>query len=268
MIRLRVDRWYEAIPEVVLGIGLSWFLVDQTDAATSAFKSGRAVALMTAGAIGWVVARVALGRFVPWPAARMLVLGGAALAVLAVVVLPAYQDDTVVETFPAAVSAGGAADTPPRPSPGAMSRSSPDDGATPSTPPAPPARPTPAPSEAPPAAPPEPAPSDPVRLRTGSFRGIDHEASGTVNIYRRADGLHVVGLEDFDIQPGPDYDVYIVPGSDRRDRTGGTRLNDLRGNRGTQFYDVPEGLAVADGPWTVLIWCQTFGVPVAHGTPV
>jgi hypothetical protein len=78
----------------------------------------------------------------------------------------------------------------------------------------------------------------------------------------------VVGLEDFDVQPGPDYDVYLVPGSDRRDRAGGTRLDDLRGNRGTQFYDVPEELALGDGPWTVLIWCQTFGVPVAHGTPV
>ncbi|HEY3239888.1 MAG TPA: DM13 domain-containing protein [Acidimicrobiia bacterium] len=230
MIALRVHRWYEALPEVVLGIGLSWFFVDQTDAATSAFKSGRAVALMAAGAIGWVVARVTLARFVRWPAARMLVLGGAALAVLAVVVLPAYQDDTVVETFPAAVNAG----VSPAEEPAASQRPVPD----------------------------------PVLLRSGSLRGIDHEASGTVNIHRRADGRHVVGLEDFDVQPGPDYDVYLVPGSDRRDRAGGTRLDDLRGNRGTQFYDVPEELALGDGPWTVLIWCQTFGVPVAHGTPV
>jgi hypothetical protein len=232
---LRLERWYEVVPEVVLGIGLSWFLMDQTDAATSAFKSGRAVALMAAAVIGWVVARLALARFLRWPAARALVLGAAALAILAVVVLPAYDDDTVVETFSAAAQS----------------------------------TPTPAVGEAPPPQVlPAEAPSEPNRLRTGSFRGIDHEASGTVNLYRRTDGRHIVGLENFDIQPGPDYDIYIVPGSDRRDRTGGTRLDDLRGNRGTQFYDVPEQLALGDGPWTVLIWCQTFGVPVAQATPV
>ena len=221
---LKPRRWYEALPEVVLGVGLTWFLVDQTDAATSAFKSGQAVALMAAGVAGWVVARLALARFVRWLPARMLVLGGAALAVLAVVVVPAYDDDTVVETFPAAVSTAETAAAP--------------------------------------------AASEPVLLGTGPFRGIDHEASGTVTIHRRADGRYVVGLEDFDIHPGPDYDIYLVPGSDRRDRAGGTRLDDLRGNRGTQFYDVPEELAVGDGPWTVLIWCQTFAVPVAHATPV
>jgi hypothetical protein len=88
-----------------------------------------------------------------------------------------------------------------------------------------------------------------------------------VSIYRTADGRLVVALEDFDIQPGPDYDVYVVPGSDRDDKSGGTRLDDLRGNRGTQFYDVPAGIDVGQGEWTVLIWCQTFGVPVANATP-
>jgi Electron transfer DM13 len=231
MVALRGFRWYEAVPEAVLGVGLLWFLVDETDAATSAFKSPRALALMAAAAIGWLVARLVLARVVRRAAARALLLSVAAFAVLAVVVLPAYDDDVVVEAFPATVSAP----SPPPPMPVETS--------------------------------PTPPPSGPVRLRTGSFRGIDHEASGTVNLYRRPDGRHVVGLEDFDIQPGPDYDVYIVPGADRRDRAGGTRLDDLRGNRGTQFYDLPAELTVGDEPWTVLIWCQTFGVPVAHATP-
>jgi len=98
--------------------------------------------------------------------------------------------------------------------------------------------------------------------------GIDHRASGTVSIYRAPDGTHIVGLEMFDIQPGPNYDVYVVPGADRADRDGGARLDDLRGNRGTQYYRVPPGIDVGDGEWTVLIWCQTFGVPVANATPV
>jgi hypothetical protein len=97
--------------------------------------------------------------------------------------------------------------------------------------------------------------------------GIDHRAAGTVSIYRTPDGRHVVGLEAFDIQPGPDYDVYVVPGPDRDDHDGGTRLDDLRGNQGTQYYEVPAGIDIGHGEWTVLIWCQTFGVPVANATP-
>ena len=45
------------------------------------------------------------------------------------------------------------------------------------------------------------------------------------------------------------------------------RATDLRGNRGTQFYDVPAGINVDHDSWTVLVWCQTFGVPVANATP-
>jgi hypothetical protein len=105
-------------------------------------------------------------------------------------------------------------------------------------------------------------------VRTGTFTGIDHRATGTVSIYQGSDGRFVVGLEAFDIQPGPNYDVYVVPGTGREDTDGGVRLDDLRGNRGTQFYDVPAEVDVGAGPWTVLIWCHTFGVPVAQSTPV
>lgn len=221
---------FEAVPEVVLGLGLTWFLLDETDAATSAFRSVRAVGLMAAAGIAWLVARVVAARFVRPTAARLAIFGAAALAVLVVVVLPAYDDDTVVERLDAAPAAPASA-TPAAPAP--------EPGSAPSR----------------------------VRLRTGPFHGIDHRAEGTVTIYRDADGRHVVGLEDFDIQPGPDYDVYAVPGRDRRDRAGGVRLDDLRGNRGTQYYDVPVEADLANGAWTVLVWCQTFGVPVANATP-
>ena len=100
------------------------------------------------------------------------------------------------------------------------------------------------------------------------LEGIDHRAAGTVNVYRRADGSHVVGLEDIDVQPGPDYDVYVVPGADRQDLGDARRLDDLRGNRGTQFYDVAGDADLGGGPWTVLIWCETFSVPIANATPI
>lgn len=282
----------------MLGTALTWFLIDQTDAATGAFKSARARALMGLGGVVWVGLRLGLARFVSRLGLRTLVMAVAAFAVLAVVVLPAYDDETVVEAFPAA-TADAAAAGPAAPDPSLGSADRVETSAA-TAPPAKvptastaaarssaPAAPTPAapavgsPASEPPttepttAAPTTPAPTttdpavaaDPVLLRTGTFRGIDHEAEGTVKLYRRADGRIVVGLEDFDIQPGPDYDVYLVPATDRRDTGDGIRLGDLRGNKGTQFYETPDGFDLGTGPWTVLIWCQTFGVPVANSTP-
>jgi hypothetical protein len=234
-------HWWELFPELALGVGLLIFFVQQNDAATSAFKSGRAVTLMVLTALAWLVARAALARFVRWPALRAGVLSVGALGILAVVVLPAYDDTTVVETFP-----GPAAAPPPTTTAGPTTTTSPTNAA--------------------PAA--STAPAAPVRLRVSMFRGVDHRASGTVAIYRQPDGRFVVGLEEFDIQPGPDYDLYVVPGDNRTNRTGGARLDDLRGNRGTQYYDVPASIDLNSGPWSVLVWCQTFGVPVATATPI
>jgi hypothetical protein len=148
-------------------------------------------------------------------------------------VLPAYDDTTVVESFPE-VAAQPA--PPPSTAPGASTTTT-----------------------SPPAA--------PVVLGTGMLEGIDHRAMGTVRLYEQPDGSHVVGLEDIDVQPGPDYDVYVVPGTDREQLDGATRLDDLRGNQGTQFYDVA-GADLTAGAWTVLIWCETFDVPIANATPV
>ena len=225
--------WYELLPELVLGAGLALFLVDEPDAATSAFKSSRAITLMAAATVAWVVGRVVIARLVRWPLARTAVFGVAAIGALAVVVVPAYRNETVVEAFPAAPSRPLLEDTVP----------------TTAIPPVTTVR------------------AEPVRLRSGPFLGIDHRASGTVSFYRTPDDRHVVGLEEFDIQPGPDYDVYVVPGSNRAHLDGGVRLDDLRGNRGTQYYDVPSHIDVGNGEWTVLIWCQTFSVPVASATP-
>lgn len=296
----RFLRW-EFIPEAVLFAGLTAFFVDQTDAATSAFKSTKAVAIMAVVGLGWLGARAALARLVRFAPARAAVFSVAAAVALAVVVVPAYDNDTVIESFPtaAAVSAPpeapalpAATDTPLMPAPPAelaapmatqpapvAAQKKPTAAPTTSTT-APPAAtvaetPTPtttSPSQAEVAAPaaepaPAPATSGPQRLRSGSFRGIDHRAEGTVVVYRQPDGRYVIGLEDIDIQPGPDYDLYLVPGEDREDTKGGVRLGDLRGNRGTQFYDVPAGVDLENGPWTVLVWCQTFAVPVANSTP-
>lgn len=260
--------WHEFVPEIVLTAGLALFVIDQTDAATSAFKSPRAVGIMLVAAVVWIVGRVALARSCPWRTARTALFALAAAGALAVVVLPAYRDTTVVEAFPAppasdATETSVPSTTSPTTAPSTTVPTAIDAGEITATSAAPP--PSAAPASTAPAAP--AVATAPVRLRTAPFSGIDHRASGTVAIYGTPEGRHVVGLESFDIQPGPDYDVYAVPGADRDDPDGGIRLDDLRGNRGTQYYEVPDHVDVGQGEWTVLIWCQTFGVPVANATP-
>jgi len=219
-------RWYEFAPEMLLAFGLGVFALTEPHAARSGFNSTKAIALMVVVAFAWIAARTFTFAVVARRLLRAVPFVVGALAILKVVVLPAYDNHTVVETLTAGA--------PPPATPAAVTT---------------------------------PVESQPQRIRMAELTGIDHRANGTVSVYRRADGSHVVGLEHFDIQPGPAYVVYVVPGSDQRDHDGGTRLAALRGNRGTQFYDTPATTDLTTGAWTVLVWCETFDVPVAHATP-
>jgi hypothetical protein len=168
---------------------------------------------------------------------RSGVLTVLAVGAVVVLVVPTLRDTKVVEAFPMPKSSG----------PVAAPVGEDTDGQ---------AEPAPTTSAAP----------QPVRLATGTFRGIDHDASGAASVYRLPDGALVVGLEDIDIEPGPDYQVYVVPGVDRESPDGGTHLDGLRGNQGTQYYDVPADVGDVGPGWTVLVWCRAFGVPVAAAT--
>jgi hypothetical protein len=68
----------------------------------SAFRSGRAVVIMATVAVVWLTARIVALRFVRRPLATAALFGVGALAILKVVVLPAYQNHTVVEALPEA----------------------------------------------------------------------------------------------------------------------------------------------------------------------
>jgi hypothetical protein len=105
----------------------------------------------------------------------------------------------------------------------------------------------------------------PVRLSTGVFRGIGHDASGSASIIRNADGALVVRFEDFDIEGVPDPRVHLIKGADVRD-AGGVSLGRLTGNQGHVLdFAVPAGTDAGPG-WTVLVWCRAFAVPVANAT--
>src|SRR4051812_32239663 len=71
-------RWWELVPEIVLALGLGLFFVTERSAALSAFKSRTAVGLMLAVAVGWLVVRLVLLRWAPWPVLRLVVFAVAA----------------------------------------------------------------------------------------------------------------------------------------------------------------------------------------------
>ncbi len=79
---------------------------------------------------------------------------------------------------------------------------------------------------------------------------------------RRGD---IVRLQFLAVEPGPDYHVHVVPGAERKSPDGGVHLNRLRGNRGNQNYPVPTTVGL-QRPFTVLIWCRAFAVPIAAAT--
>src|SRR5215207_3480985 len=163
-------RWVLlAIPQVLLLGGMLVMLIVHPYAFTSALQSTRALVVNAVLLAGWLLlSLVVVPRLIKnawWDAA---ILSAVAVAAIIVLVVPTLRDTKVVEEFPTAV----ADPTPPTtPSPTVAG---------------------PAPTVATPAAP------DPVKAATGELRGIDHDATGTASIYRRADGSAVVALENID----------------------------------------------------------------------
>jgi hypothetical protein len=217
--------------------GMLVMLVVHPNAFTSAVQSPRALVVNGALLAGWLLlSLVVVPRLIEnawWDAA---ILSAVAVAAIVVLVVPTLRDTKVIEEFPAAV-AEPTTSPPIARSPGPASTAP---ATTTTTPP-------------------------PVKVATGVLHGIGHDASGAASIYRRADGSAVVALEDIDIEPGPDYRVLVVRGDDRTSPGDGLELDALRGNQGTQYYEVPDGTDPGPG-WTVLVWCRAFGVPIANAT--
>jgi Electron transfer DM13 len=120
-----------------------------------------------------------------------------------------------------------------------------------------------------PAEEPVPQPSTvPALVGAGRFVGLaGHSGTGDAGIFRNPDGSHVLRFENFDIENGPDLEVYLVPGADQTSLVPGSiHLGHLKGNVGNQTYDLPSGTRIAPGPYTALVWCEAFSVEFVAAT--
>ena len=227
----------ELIPQYLLGAATVVFVVTKFNAVQSAAESLQAVAILTALGVAWLAFSFLL---MPWlvrnQVVRVVISSAVAVALAWVLFANAYDDKKVVERLTGLEPQTAAVTAP----------AATLDASTPAT---------------------TASPAVPIRVRSAALRGINHRASGTASIIRQADGTYVVGLEDIDIEPGPDYHVFIVPGTVSRPGDGAIELDKLRGNVGTQYYDVPRDVNPTDGEWTVLVWCRVFAVPIATAVP-
>lgn len=90
-----------------------------------------------------------------------------------------------------------------------------------------------------------------------------HYGKGGVSVYSATVFLH----GDFEVGPGPDFHVYLVPKANIRaaDEVTNTMFVDLgrlRAFKGSQKYPVPAGVDLAKFP-SVVIWCQQFSVLIS-----
>lgn len=95
-------------------------------------------------------------------------------------------------------------------------------------------------------------PSDPI-----------HYGQGDVAIYQ--DLVHLEA--NFEVGPGPKFHVYLVPVENVTPDTEVAKtmfvdLGRLRAFKGSQNYDLPEGLQLEKYP-SLVIWCEQFGVLIS-----
>ncbi len=105
------------------------------------------------------------------------------------------------------------------------------------------------------------APAGNVQVAGGRFGPLSHPGSGAAAVVELPSGERMLTLTEFETDNGPDLRVYLSTGNP----AGGGELGDfedlggLKGNKGSQQYEIPKGVDVARFS-NVVIWCRAFSV--------
>jgi hypothetical protein len=104
-------------------------------------------------------------------------------------------------------------------------------------------------------------------LAKGEIHNADKNGSGTATIYQLADGKRVLRLTNFSVENGPDLHVRLIAADDAKNtasvaKTDHVELGKLKGNKGSQNYDVPENVDLSKYK-VASIWCNRFSVNFA-----
>ena len=120
-----------------------------------------------------------------------------------------------------------------------------------------------------PAEPAAPEATGPVALVTGPLMDGDsfHKGTGQITLYRLEDGSQLLRLEDIEVTNGPQLHVILTPvygvtGRDDVHADGYLDLGPLKGNIGSQNYEVPPDYEIPP-ELTVVIYCVPFHVVFA-----
>ena len=107
-------------------------------------------------------------------------------------------------------------------------------------------------------------PAELTRLSRGQFGTIDavHKGAGTATLFTRPGGQGVLRFDDFRVTNGPDLYVYLsghpAPRDSRQLHEGAAlEVAPLKGNVGSQNYELPTGLDLAAFK-SVVIYCKRF----------
>ena len=97
----------------------------------------------------------------------------------------------------------------------------------------------------------------PIEEQTGRFTSGEHETNGVASVVRLPSGKRMLTLTRFSTSPGPDVRVRIVPGrTDNGGAKGNVDLGGLKGDKGDQQYELPDGLDPKG--YSVVVWCRAF----------